>query len=183
MNSDHIDHEKGWSLPKALKAVDSPCGRSFGKWGWAPPEVMGYDASDGPTQNREGGFVNDRSQWDAHVKDDPKRIMEITKGRRIMKEQVEAGRPFYLQLSHWAVHANLEATAACWPSTRPSREPTGESSICGDDRGPRHRVGGHPRGIGFPDIEDDTYVVYMSDNGSVPNIPERGSTSAVTITR
>ena len=115
MNSDHIDHEKGWSLPKALKAVDSLyVAGHFGKWGMgSSPEVMGYDASDGPTQNREGGFVNDRSQWDSHVKDDPKRIMDITKkGVAFMKEQVEAGRPFYLQLSHWAVHANLEATAA-----------------------------------------------------------------------
>ena len=64
MNSDHIDHEKGWSLPKALKAVDSLyVAGHFGKWGMgSSPEVMGYDASDGPTQNREGGFVNDRSR-------------------------------------------------------------------------------------------------------------------------
>ena len=114
MNSDHIDHEQGWSVPKALKAMDSLyVAAHFGKWGMgSSPEVMGYDASDGATQNREGGFVNNRSQWDARVKEDPKRIMDVTqKGVAFMREQGGAERPFYLQLSHWR-STNLEATAA-----------------------------------------------------------------------
>ena len=176
MNSDHIDHEKGWSLPKALKAVDSLyVAGHFGKWGMgSSPEVMGYDASDGPTQNREGGFVNDRSQWDAHVKDDPKRIMDITKkGVAFMKEQVEAERPFYLQLSHWAVHANLEATAASLAKyeAKPRGSQQVNPAFAAMTEDLDAGMGAILEALDSLDIEDHTYVVYMSDNGCVPNIP------------
>ena len=176
MNSDHIDHEKGWSLPKALKAVDSLyVAGHFGKWGMgSSPEVMGYDVSNGPTQNREGGFVNDRSQWDAHIKDDPKRIMEVTrKGVAFMGEQVKAGRPFYLQLSHWAVHANLEARQVSLdkyeakPRGAQQVNPAFAAMTEDLDAG----MGAILEALDSLGIADQTYVVYMSDNGSVPNIP------------
>ena len=176
MNSDHIDHEQGWSVPKALKAVDSLyVAAHFGKWGMgSSPEVMGYDASDGATQNREGGFVNNRSQWDARVQEDPKRIMDVTqKGVAFMREQVEAERPFYLQLSHWAVHANLEATEASLakyeakPRGAHQVNPAFAAMTEDLDAG----MGVILEALDSLGIEDNTYVVYMSDNGSVPNIP------------
>ena len=176
MNADHIDHEQGWSVPRALKAVDSLyVAAHFGKWGMgSSPEVMGYDASDGSTQNREGGFVNNRSQWDVRVKEDPKRIMDVTrKGVAFMREQVEAERPFYLQLSHWAVHANLEATAAALakyeakPRGAHQVNPAFAAMTEDLDAG----MGVILEALDSLGIEDNTYVVYMSDNGSVPNIP------------
>lgn len=176
MNADHIDHDQGWSVPKALKAVDSLyVAGHFGKWGMgSSPEVLGYDASDGPTQNREGGFVNDRSQWDARVKEDPKRIMEITrKGVAFMKDQVEAGRPFYLQLSHWAVHANLEATVASLAKyeAKPRGAQQVNPALAAMTEDLDAGMGGILEALDSLGIEDNTYVVYMSDNGSVPNIP------------
>ena len=100
--------------------------------------------------------------------------MEITKkGVAFMKEQVEAGRPFYLQLSHWAVHANLEATAASLakyeakPRGAQQVNPAFAAMTEDLDAG----MGAILEALDSLDIEDDTYVVYMSDNGSVPNIP------------
>lgn len=176
MNSDHIDHEGGWSLPKALKAVDSLyVAGHFGKWGMGSlPEVLGYDVSDGPTQNREGGFVNDRSQWDVRIQEDPKRIMEITrKGVAFMREQVEAKRPFYLQLSHWAVHANLEARAATLAKyeAKPRGAHQVNPGLAAMTEDLDAGMGAILAALDSLGIAEQTYVVYMSDNGSVPNIP------------
>ena len=75
MNSDHIPHEKLKSIPKALKEVNaSYVTAHFGKWGiGSSPETLGYDFSDGPTKNKDGGFVNNKDQWLNEVMDDPKK--------------------------------------------------------------------------------------------------------------
>lgn len=176
MNSDHIDHEQGWTVPRALKAVEpSYVAGHFGKWGMgATPETFGYDVSDGPTQNREGGFVNNRTQWDPVVKEDPKRIGELTeKAVAFMREQVKADRPFYLQVSHWAVHANLEATEG--RLAKYEAKPRGAQQV---NPGFAAMSEDLDAGLGLLldeldtlGIAGNTYVVYMSDNGCVPNIP------------
>ena len=43
------------------------------------PHVLGYDVSDGPTKNKDGNFVNNKSQWIHTIKDDPKHIFSLTK--------------------------------------------------------------------------------------------------------
>ena len=75
MNSDHIPHEKLKSIPKALKEVNANYVTAhFGKWGiGSSPETLGYDKSDGPTKNKDGGFVNNKDQWVNEVMDDPKK--------------------------------------------------------------------------------------------------------------
>ena len=80
MNSDHIQHETWTSIPKALKSINpNYVAAHFGKWGMGShPEVLGYDQSDGSTQNKEGGFVNNKSQWDYTTMKDPKRIFSLT---------------------------------------------------------------------------------------------------------
>ena len=42
------------------------------------PETLGYDFSDGPTKNKDGGFVNNKDQWTNTVMDDPKKIFSLT---------------------------------------------------------------------------------------------------------
>ena len=61
MNTDHVQHEALLSIPKALVAVDSNyVAGHFGKWGMGShPSTLGYAHSDGPNQNKAGGFVND----------------------------------------------------------------------------------------------------------------------------
>jgi arylsulfatase A-like enzyme len=174
MNSSHIDHVQFASIPKSLKEVDSNyVAGHFGKWGiGSTPEVLGYDVSDGTTQNKEGGFKNDRSQWDAKVKADPKNIFDLT-DRAIDFISENANRPFYLQVSHYAVHADIEAQSATLEKYN-AKEPglrqknPGFAAMTEDlDEG----LGKLMAAIDSLGLAENTYIIYMSDNGSVPNIP------------
>lgn len=67
----------------------------FGKWhvGRVSPSQHGFDESDGATGN--GGPDNVSSP-------NPKQALAMTaKGVNFMERQVKAGKPFYLQLSHY----------------------------------------------------------------------------------
>ena len=80
---------------------------------------MGYDVSDGSTKNVDGGFVNDRSQWETEVVSDPKRVFELTDRAMGFMDSCHAlSRPFFLQLSHYAVHTNIETTQASFEEVR-----------------------------------------------------------------
>lgn len=174
MNSSHIQHDEYASIPKVLKEIDSSyVAGHFGKWGMgSTPEVLGYDVSDGPTQNREGGFKNDKSQWDAKAKTDPKNIFDLTE-RAIDFMSANVNRPFYLQVSHYAVHADIEAQSTTLDKYN-AKEPglrqknPGFAAMTEDlDEG----LGQLMAAIDSLDLAENTYVIYMSDNGSVPNIP------------
>lgn len=136
----------------------------FGKWHLAAggPQLHGFDASDGETSNREGNFKKEKN---------PKDIFGITKrGIKWMNEQVETGRPFYMQLSHYATHLGIEARQS-------SIERVGSYNP-----GERHTLVNHAAmsedldtGVGMIldeieklGIEDNTYVIYLADNGTYP---------------
>lgn len=144
----------------------------FGKWhiNGGGPKAHGYDASDGATGNRDGLVLDGAN---------PKRIFSITEsGNKWMEEQVKAKRPFFMQLSHYATHLaifNLKSTL----ESCENREP-----------GQRHNHAGHAAmsedldtGVGLTlakirelGIEDNTYVIYLADNGSYP-LPNPGNTN------
>ena len=112
MNTDHIDHEGFTSIPKALKKINSNYRTAhFGKWGMGSnPSVFGYDVSDGPTKNKDGNFDNNRSQWKHVFKKDPKNIFSLTdRAIEFIDSSKEEEKPFYLQISHYAVHSNVES--------------------------------------------------------------------------
>ena len=70
----------------------------IGKWHiyGGGPEKHGYDVSDGETSNDEGKAEDPR---------DPKLMFSITeKSIEFMEAQAKAGKPFYLQVSHYAGH-------------------------------------------------------------------------------
>ena len=71
----------------------------FGKWGLKrTPQDIGYDVSDGFTNNFHGDW---RSTIDrrAVAADDPKQIFAISRrANNFMEEQVKDGRPFYCLL-------------------------------------------------------------------------------------
>ena len=81
MNSDHISHKEMKSIPKVLKEINSNYVTAhFGKWGiGSDPKTLGYDISDGPTKNKDGGFVNNKEQWISTIHKDPKKIFSLTK--------------------------------------------------------------------------------------------------------
>jgi len=143
----------------------------FGKWhiNGGGPERHGFDADSGATGNREGKRDDP----------DPKRIFSITKsGNEWMETQVKAGKPFYLQLSHYATHLalysrkeTLEEVEARTPGKRHNQA---EYAAMAQDL---------DTGLGMTldkirelGIEDNTYVIYLGDNGSYP-LPNPGNTN------
>jgi arylsulfatase A len=94
------------TIPQALKKANPDYQTAhFGKWHneSIKPTEAGYDVTDGPNGNGPGDFGDDGK---THLpEDDPKRIFSLTeKSITFMEEQVAAERPFYLQLSHYANH-------------------------------------------------------------------------------
>ena len=176
MNTDHIDHEGFTSIPKALKKINSNYRTAhFGKWGMGSnPSVFGYDVSDGPTKNKDGNFDNNRSQWEHVFKKDPKNIFSLTdRAIEFIDSSKEEEKPFYLQISHYAVHSNVESKVKSYAVLKD--KPIGAQQ---KDLGFAAMTFDLDKGLGLLlnkikelEIEDNTYIIYMSDNGSVPNIP------------
>ena len=80
----------------------------YGKWHQgnniaSSPASNGFDFSDGSTGNNDGN-------QGGIVQTDPKKILELTnKSIQFIKDAVTDGVPFALQLSHYAVHTDIEA--------------------------------------------------------------------------
>lgn len=164
------------TMPRALKRAnpDYRCAH-FGKWGMhmgSSPEECGYDESDGETNNFTGGMENKEEPH--HIVDDPKRTFSVTRrAQRFMHEQVEQRNPFYLQVSYYAVHLRVETLDSSLAHFMAKGEP---------DRGYTAGFAGMLRdmddniGVLLEELEElgivqDTYVVFMSDNGGRPVIP------------
>ncbi|MCY3002879.1 MAG: sulfatase-like hydrolase/transferase, partial [Planctomycetota bacterium] len=76
----------------------------FGKWhvGRVDPMQHGFDLSDGPNSNQGP---------DRDAAPNPTQCFEITeRGIEFVREQAKAGKPFFLQLSHYAVGAESDVT-------------------------------------------------------------------------
>tara|TARA_B100000575_G_scaffold263310_1_gene238371 strand:+ start:387 stop:1838 length:1452 start_codon:yes stop_codon:yes gene_type:complete len=176
MNTDHIDHEGFISIPKALKKINNQYKTAhFGKWGMGSnPSVFGYDVSDGPTKNKDGNFNNNKSQWKNVFKKDPKNIFSLTdKAIEFIVSSNKEKKPFYLQISHYAVHSNIESQENSYDHFK--EKPKGAQQ---KDVGFAAMTFDLDKGLGILlkkikelGIDDNTYIIYMSDNGSVPNIP------------
>ena len=76
MDTGHLRHDEWPTISKVLCNIDSTYASGhFGKWGMdASPEILGFDQSDGATRNVDGGFVNNKTQWETTLKEDPKRF-------------------------------------------------------------------------------------------------------------
>ncbi len=97
------------TIPEALAPMGYQCAH-YGKWHLeSDPSSEGYADSDGDTDN-DGGKTYDPKDPGIPVDlENPKRIKEITdKTISFMTKQKNAGNPFYIQLSHYAVHAPWE---------------------------------------------------------------------------
>lgn len=163
------------TIPEALRPLGYASAH-FGKWHMrGSPEDEGYVAHDGSTTNKEGN---------QDVPGDPKRMFSITeRAIDFMDEQVKAGTPFYLQISHFAMHAGYE----CLPETREKyvdhpdvqayykkvnrtaetierrhNDPATWLGMADDLDG---RIGAVLRKIEELGIEGNTFVVLTSDNG------------------
>lgn len=134
----------------------------YGKWHLAGggPEAHGYDESDGDTGNRDA---------DAHVDPNPVDIFGMTeRATAFMEKQKQAGKPFFVQMSYYALHLPqnaLKSTRAFYESQPPGamHSDIDRAAITTDlDTG----VGRLLASIDRLELADKTYVIYMSDNGA-----------------
>ena len=162
------------TIPEALAPHGYACAH-IGKWHLrGHPDDEGYIMNDGPTTNNEGN---------ENIPGDPKRMFSITDSAIFfIEEQVSAGQPFYIQLSHYAMHEGRE----CLDATRAKYQAMPELQDY------YKLVGQTPESINYKSdpavwlgmaedldgrigvvldklkqlgIEDNTYVVLTADNG------------------
>ena len=169
------------TIPRVLKSVDNDYVTAhLGKWDHRfdqpPPETLGYDVSDGATGNGEGnvGAKKKDGRMDKSAinpVDDPKLIFDLTRrAAEFMEEQVEADKPFYLQLSHYAIHLAVFFKPATyedvltWQKGDKHNIPSFAAMLKDLDEG----VGLLQQHIDELGIADNTYVIFMADNGGRP---------------
>ena len=180
------------TLPRALKLANPKyqCAH-FGKWGEkmiSSPEECGYDVSDGHTGNVTGGMA-DKMQ-PAHIVEDPKRTGSVTdRTIKFIQKQTKAGKPFYAQVSYYAVHLRTELRQASLEKYQKKGAPDRAYS-----QGWAGMLEELDRGIGrlldeldTLGISENTYVVFTTDNGGrgivpggnpkspAPNVPLSGA--------
>lgn len=176
MNTGHINHDELISIPKALKKVNKNyVAAHFGKWGMGShPKTLGYMVSDGATKNKDGGFVNNKKQWKHSIKKDPKNIFSITqRATNFMEENVKGQTPFYLQISHYAVHTSLQSQEKSYLKNKQKAKGDRHSNVgfAAMTEDLDEGLGQIMKKVKELGIENNTYVIYMSDNGAVPVIP------------
>ena len=142
------------TIAEFLKA-DGYATAHFGKWhvGRTDPLLHGFGESDGPTNN--GGPENVPNPH-------PKQLFGMTgRGMDFMARQVKAGRPFYLQLSHYAFrHAEGGRREAAKPEdSNPSDPSQAEADL-------DIAFGMILKKIAELGIADNTYVIFTTDHGS-----------------
>jgi arylsulfatase A-like enzyme len=136
----------------------------YGKWDWNPNGLAeGYDS-----------FVTSQTQW-VDLSVDPHGMYDITnRATNFMQQQVQANRPFFVALDHYAVKPGAPGYLA---DTYAEFEgvPLGTKH---DDRAyaAMHREFDKTLGLVLDKIntlgvQDNTYVVFTSDHGAATDLP------------
>ncbi|MCP5117385.1 MAG: sulfatase-like hydrolase/transferase, partial [bacterium] len=135
----------------------------FGKWHVGrrnPPSRHGFDESDGATSN--GGPENVRSP-------NPKEAYGITeRGIDFMARQVKAGKPFYVQMSHYGGRGAQDARPGTykkvlgWTDGREARNSGAAAVIFDMDI----TIGMVLDKLDELGVADRTYVIYTTDHGT-----------------
>ena len=180
MNTNHIDHSSDFTIPKQLKKINPNYKTAhYGKWGMdSNPKILGYDKSDGATKNKQGGFNYDSNklQWSNNFDEDPKKIFSITqRAIQFITKNHKNKNPFFLQISHYAIHSNLIMRKETFEKY--NNKKAGEIH---DNLGLASMTEDLDTSVGYIldklkelGIDKNTYVIYSSDNGSVPIIMPR----------
>jgi len=182
--SDMTIDSEAVTIPEALKPLGYVSAH-IGKWHMrGNPGDEGYVLHDGDTSNKPGNTLpagaNQRLPNDLT---DPKLMFSVTeKALGFMSEQTKAKKPFYLQISHYAMHEGRE----CLPATREKyvRHPLVQAYYqkIGKTTGTIKRKEDPAIWLGMADdldgrigavldriqelgIKNNTYVILVSDNG------------------
>ena len=130
----------------------------YGKWhiGGGGPAKHGYDESDGDTGNEHAYQFKDPNPVDI--------FGMASRAANFMEKNKKAGKPFFIQMSWNALHASenaLKATLAKYEKLGSGKNMT-RAAITEDlDTG----VGRVLKSIDDLGLGDNTYVIYMADNG------------------
>jgi arylsulfatase A-like enzyme len=134
----------------------------FGKWhlGRVSPRQHGFDESDGATSN--GGPDNVASP-------NPKQALAMTaKGVDFMERQVKAGKPFYLQLSHYPNQPEKGS------GERPPKTSDDETAIVDQTLGQLLDA------VARLGLRTNTWILYTTDHGTPGrNLPFTGGKGTV----
>lgn len=172
------NYRKQLSLPQMLKQADSSYRTAhFGKWDMrfddVTPAEMGYDVSDGYTDNGTGGG---KGAGGPAASDDPKLIFGLTQRTcDFMESSQRSGNPFFVQLSHYAVHLDIFYRQETFETER--KRPKGQKHSMPEFAAMTHDV---DEGIGVVldkieslGLSETTYVFFLSDNGGRNSIPKQ----------
>jgi arylsulfatase A-like enzyme len=172
--SDMTIDEDAVTIPEALNPLGYVCAH-FGKWHMrGDPGDEGYIAHDGDLDNKPGN---------QKIPDDPKLMFSVTeRSIAFMEKQAQSKQPFYLQISHFAMHEGRECLAetrrkyAKLPElqayyrqvnktaeTISARQDPATWLGMGEDLD--GRIGAVLQKIEDLGIADNTYVIMTADNG------------------
>lgn len=164
------------TIPKALKLANPnyTCAH-FGKWGEqmiSTPEECGYQVSDGMTGNNTGG-MEDKMQ-PLHVVEDPKRTESVTdRAIQFIQESKTAVKPFYCQISYYAMHLRVEALQKTFEKYqgkgKPDRAYTQAWAAMLEELDAN--IGRLLDYLETQGIADETYVFFTTDNGGRGTVP------------
>ena len=196
-----------WSMPLTDSLANSlkranPAYRAahLGKWQWPmKPTDLGYDQSDGITQNQTGESKDPA---------DPKLSLSLTRRAcDFMATQVKEDHPFFLQISFYAVHAPAQAlpeTLKKYDNLKSPNNGVGNDATKNAAKGSGKGAKGPGNGPGKENstadratmaamtqdldtcvgtlmkkldelgIANNTYIIYMSDNGGRTEILSGG---------
>ncbi len=157
------------TTPRAIKQADSDyITAHFGKWACTPntPEEAGFDESDGDTDNWHGDWRSVDGIRTPLPADNPKRMQSVTeKANAFIAKQAAAGKPFYMRISHYAVHVNHAAQQKTIDKYLSAGldEPTAVYAAMIENLD--SALGSVLDKLDALAISDDTYVIFTSDNG------------------
>jgi arylsulfatase A-like enzyme len=168
------------SIPELLKSIDPEYKAAhYGKWDLRAdifPEDLGYDESDGNTGNKNGDMNSTKeTKWtDYFLNNDPKRIETLTaRAINFMERNTKSGNPFYLQVSHYATHVDMQTTEELYNKYLNKKKgeihsnPAWAGMLESLDGG----IGKVLDRIDKLGIADNTYLILLADNGGAEFIP------------
>ncbi|MEO0416110.1 MAG: sulfatase-like hydrolase/transferase, partial [Verrucomicrobiota bacterium] len=177
------------SMPKILKSVnaDYRCAH-FGKWHLkypsVTPETLGYDVSDGDTDNSHGemayqlGFKGEATPKDTpDVWEDPKMALDLSQRTGdFIEEQSKAGNPWMVQLSQYAVHLKISYLQSTYDALndRPKGEKHAVQEFAAMTQDMDRAIGQLIDRLETIGALDNTYIIFLSDNGGRGAMPVVG---------
>ena len=148
----------------------------FGKWhqgnsNASSPSSNGFDFNDGATNNSSGN-------QGGTIQPDPKKIFDLTnRSISFIQGAVNDGVPFLLQLSHYAVHSDVEARQATVdlyndPSQRPPGTIHTNAEYGAMTEDTDDGIGQLLAEISNLGLDNNTYIIFVSDNGGQMNLTD-----------